>query len=200
MLMGYQAGIFAMAAHPQATADGTVTRTKVDWYDPDPRAILGPAGLHVSRSLQRVLRRGTFDVRMDGDVQAVVRACAASVPGREDTWISPVFEQAVLALTAQGHVHSVEAWRNGALVGGVYGIHLNGVFFAESMFSRPPEGRDSSKVCLVHLAEHLQARGINLFDCQFLTHHLAGLGFVEVARRSWRRQLKAALMHPKTWS
>jgi leucyl/phenylalanyl-tRNA--protein transferase len=110
-----------------------------------------------------------------------------------------LFEDALALLAKQGHVHTVEAWRAGELVGGLYGIHLNGVFFAESMFSRPPDGRDASKVCLVHLAAHLKARGINLLDCQFLSDHLEGLGFVEVSRRAWRRQLKAALMQQVTW-
>ena len=109
------------------------------------------------------------------------------------------FMAAVERLIADGWVHSVEAWRDGALVGGVYGIHMNGVFFAESMFSQPPAGTDASKVCLVHLERHLRARGIGLLDCQFLTPHLERMGFIEVPRSVWRGRLHDALLTPVAW-
>ena len=188
MLRGYAAGAFAMD-----DGDG------VHWYDPDPRAVLGLAGLHVSRSLRRTLDAGRFSVTMDRDTAGVIEACAASAQGREDTWLSPAFMAAVMVLVEQGWVHSVEVWREGALVGGVYGVHMNGVFFAESMFSRPPAGRDASKVALVHLVEHCQGRSIELIDCQFLTDHLASLGFVEIAQSQWRTRLHAALMCSTVW-
>ncbi len=188
MLRGYAAGAFAMD-----DGDG------VHWYDPDPRAVLGPRGLHVSRSLRRTLDAGHFSITMDRDTAAVIRACAAPAQGREDTWLSPAFMAAVMVLIEQGWVHSVEVWREEVLVGGVYGVHMNGVFFAESMFSRPPVGRDASKVALVHLVEHCQGRGIELIDCQFLTDHLVSLGFVEISRSRWRTQLHAAMMTPTVW-
>ncbi|MCH2138385.1 MAG: leucyl/phenylalanyl-tRNA--protein transferase [Phycisphaerales bacterium] len=188
MLRGYAAGAFAMG-HP----DGTI-----EWFDPDPRAILGPQGVHVSRSLQRVVD-GRFDIRLDTDPTAVMVACSERAQGREDTWLTPVFMAAVERLIADGWVHSVEAWRDGALVGGVYGIHMNGVFFAESMFSQPPAGTDASKVCLVHLERHLRARGIGLLDCQFLTPHLERMGFIEVPRSVWRGRLHDALLTPVAW-
>ena len=188
MLRGYAVGAFAMGEE-----DGTVA-----WYDPDPRAILGPDGLHVSRSLRRSLD-GRFSVMMDGASDDVIRACAVSAPGREETWISEPFLEAVLVLLEQGWVHTVEARLDGELVGGVYGVHMNGVFFAESMFSRPPQGTDASKVCLAHLWQHLEARGIGLLDCQFLTPHLARLGFIEVPHAMWRRRLHDALLTQVSW-
>jgi len=189
MLHGYAVGAFAMG-----DADGTI-----EWYDPDPRAILGPDGLHVSRSLRRSLD-GRFVVTMDGAPEDVVRACAMRAPGREETWISEPFLEAVLVLLERGWVHTVEARRDGALVGGVYGVQMNGVFFAESMFSRLPAGTDASKVCLAHLWQHLDDRGIGLLDCQFLTPHLESLGFVEVPRSMWRRRLHDALMTHVSWT
>jgi leucyl/phenylalanyl-tRNA--protein transferase len=189
MLRGYAVGAFAMGDD-----DGTI-----EWYDPDPRAILGPDGLHVSRSLRRSLD-GRFVVTLDGAPEDVVRACAMPAPGREETWISEPFLEAVLVLLERGWVHTVEARLDGALVGGVYGVQMHGVFFAESMFSRLPAGTDASKVCLAHLWQHLDDRGIGLLDCQFLTPHLASLGFVEVPRAMWRRRLHDALMTHVSWT
>jgi len=192
MLRGYAAGAFAMAGAVDG-GDG------IHWFDPDPRAVLGRDGLYVSRSLRRTLDSGRFSTTIDRDTEGVIRACGESAEGREDTWLSPAFMAGVLVLVEQGWVHSAEAWRDGILVGGVYGVHMNGVFFAESMFSRPPAGRDASKVALVHLVEHCHGRGIELIDCQFLTEHLASLGFVEIAQSQWRTRLHAALMRPTVW-
>ncbi len=178
MLQGYSEGLFAMADENGC----------IGWYDPDPRAILGPSGVHVSRSLRRALR-GRFDVRFNYDPEAVIRACAEPGPGREDTWLSDTMIDALLVLLEAGWVHSVEAWRADELVGGVYGIAMGRVFFAESMFSRPPAGRDASKVCLVHLWQALQAAGINVLDAQYLTPHLVRMGFVEVPRETFHRAI-----------
>ncbi|MCH2135747.1 MAG: leucyl/phenylalanyl-tRNA--protein transferase [Phycisphaerales bacterium] len=188
MLRGYAQGIFAM--------DGP---EGLGWYDPDPRAILGPEGLHVSRSLRQRVDSGRFELGMDGDPLAVIGLCARAGAPPEDTWITPLFHEALQILLGDGWVHSIEVHRDGALVGGLYGIHMNGVFFAESMVSLPPAGRDASKVALVKLVEHCHARGIDLIDCQFLSEHLASLGFIEVPRRQWRRRLHEALMTRASW-
>jgi leucyl/phenylalanyl-tRNA--protein transferase len=189
MLHGYAQGVFAMDE-----GEG------IHWYDPDPRAVLGPNGLHISRSLRRSLNSGRFSVSIDQCTEAVIRACAMPTKGREETWISPAFLEAVLLLVDAGWVHSVSVHRAGELVGGVYGIHINGVFFAESMFSRPSQGTDASKVALVHLVEHCHHRGITLIDCQFLSDHLASLGFVEVTRANWHTALQQAIGQRADWS
>jgi leucyl/phenylalanyl-tRNA--protein transferase len=178
----YAQGIFPMADH----------RGKIHWYAPDPRAILEHDNLHVSRSLRATLRKGIYEVRMDTAFEQVMRYCAQ----REETWINEEFIKAYTRLHYAGLAHSVEAWKEGALVGGLYGVALGGAFMGESMFSR---AADASKVCLVALVEHLKARGYVLHDTQFLTPHLASLGVSEISRSVYERRLKEALRLPCSW-
>lgn len=187
LLHGYARGIF-----PMADADDGEVR----WYAADPRAVLPLDGLHVPKSLARVVRQGAFGVTTDRAFEAVMRACAEPAPGRETTWISEELVGAYVALHEAGYAHSVECWKNGALVGGLYGVALGGAFFGESMFHR---ARDASKVALVHLVEQLRAGGFVLLDVQFQTPHLARFGVEEVPRRAYERRLAAALAVEARW-
>jgi leucyl/phenylalanyl-tRNA--protein transferase len=165
----------------------------IAWYAPDPRAILEHAGLRVSRSLRSVLRQGRFDIRIDTAFEPVMRACAAPRPDDLGTWISEEFVACYGMLHRAGFAHSVEAWRGGALVGGLYGVSIGGAFMGESMFSRVSS---ASKVCLVALVERLRARGYLLHDVQFLTPHLASMGASEVPRTEYQRRLRLAIARP----
>ena len=180
LLSAYMQGIF-----PMAHEDG-----RIYWYSPNPRAILPLDGLHVSQSLRRVLHRGAFDVRFDTDFAAVIAACAAPAPGREQTWISAELQRAYVDLHRLGFAHSVEAWQGAELVGGLYGVSIRGFFAGESMFSRC---RDASKVALYYLVQHLRARDFRLLDTQFQTVHLMKMGAVEISRRRYLALLRQAL-------
>lgn len=182
VIQAYARGIF-----PMAEPDG-----RIFWYAPDPRAILEHANLHISRSLRTTIRNTIYEVRMDTAFEAVMRYCGA----RAETWINEVFIEAYTFLHVAGLAHSVEAWKNGKLVGGLYGVALGGAFMGESMFSR---ATDASKVCLVALVEHLKARGYTLHDTQFLTPHLASLGVTEIPRHEYERRLAEALQLRCTW-
>jgi leucyl/phenylalanyl-tRNA--protein transferase len=173
----YRVGIFPMAD----TELGIIT-----WHRPRRRALLPLDGFHISRSLGRTLRRGNFEVTFDRDFGGVMAACGE----REPTWISPEFKEVYGELHAQGKAHSVEVWVNGALAGGVYGVHLGGAFFAESKFHRVT---DMSKVALAHLVVRLRERGFALLEVQYLTEHLAQFGVVEVSDREYMRRLGPAL-------
>ena len=162
---------------------------RIRWYAPDPRAVFPLDTFHVPRSLRRTLRKSEFEVTVDADFPGVIRACA----GREETWISAEIERAYTELHRLGLAHSVETWRQGRLVGGLYGVALGGAFFGESMFSRKT---DASKVALVALVEHLRARGFVLLDIQYLTEHLARFGAVEIPRAEYERRLAEALRLP----
>ena len=182
VINAYAQGIFPMADHVG----------RIRWYAPDPRAILEHDNLHVSRSLRATLRKRIYEVRMDTQFEAVMRYCA----DREETWINKAFMTAYTQLHYAGLAHSVEAWKDGELVGGLYGVALGGAFMGESMFSH---ATDASKVCLVALVEHLKARGYILHDVQFWTPHLATLGVTEIPRKTYERRLKEALLLRRTW-
>jgi leucyl/phenylalanyl-tRNA--protein transferase len=182
VINAYAQGIFPMADD----------YGRILWYAPDPRAILEHHNLHISRSLRATLRKGIYEVRTDTAFEAVMHCCA----DREDTWINEVFIRTYTQLHYAGFAHSVEAWRDGELVGGLYGMVLGGAFMGESMFSC---ATDASKVCLVALVEHLQARGFVLHDTQFLTPHLATLGVTEIPRKVYERRLRAALSLECGW-
>lgn len=186
LLSAYSQGIF-----PMADDDGTIF-----WYDPDPRAILPLNSFHIPRSLQRVVKRGIYDVRMDTAFDEVISACAAPSPGRKETWINAEITSAYAQLFQLGFAHSVEVWHDGSLAGGLYGIAINGLFAGESMFSHV---RDTSKVALVHLVAHLRRQGFLLLDIQFLTEHLERFGAVEIARREYKNVLAVALNVPATF-
>ena len=173
---------------------------RIDYYSPDPRAVFPLDDFHVPKSLARVAKRGTFELRSDTAFEAVIRACAEPRPDRRETWLDDRLIEPYLELHRAGFAHSVEAWRDGELVGGLYGVHLGAAFFGESMFSRPHEGgRDSSKVCLVTLVEWLRAGGFRLLDTQFTTAHLERFGCVEISRKQYLRKLSAALRVEARW-
>lgn len=158
------------------------------WWCPDPRAVLFPDRVYVSRSLARRLRAGTFTVRFDTAFDAVVAQCAAPRAGADGTWLTPAMRNAYSALHRLGYAHSVEAWEGDTLVGGLYGLALGRVFFGESMFSRRA---DASKVALAYLCRRLARRGFELIDCQVSSAHLRSLGAVDMPRSEFLRCLAA---------
>lgn len=159
---------------------------KIEFYRSDPRAVLKLDELRVTKSLRRVVRKGVYEVRVDHDFEGVIRACSR----RPETWISEEIIRGFAALHERGKAHSVEAYKNDELVGGLYGVALGGAFMGESMFARM---RDASKVCFVHLVERLKERGYVLLDCQIQNDHLASLGAVEIPEREYLRRLREAL-------
>jgi leucyl/phenylalanyl-tRNA---protein transferase len=181
LLLAYGNGIFPWTTHP------------VTWWSPDPRAVIPIESVHVSRSLGRLMRRGTFRVSFDQAFRSVMEGCAAPRPGREETWISPQFINAYCRLHEMGHAHSVEVWLGGELAGGLYGVCIGGFFAGESMFS---EVRDASKVALVAMAKRLVASGFALFDVQLMTPHLGSMGAIEIPREEYLRRLAAATQLP----
>jgi leucyl/phenylalanyl-tRNA--protein transferase len=184
LLAGYRHGIFPWYAEGQPLL----------WHSPDPRFVLAPGKLHVSRSLERTLRRGTYAIRADTAFDAVVDACAlAPRPGQDGTWITPAMRNAYGALHRLGFAHSVEAWQGSDLVGGLYGVALGSVFFGESMFSRAP---DASKTAFVTAARALFLAGCRLIDCQVETEHLARFGAEPWPRRRFLRELATAVDGP----
>ena len=186
LLSAYCQGVF-----PMAHEDG-----RIYWYDPDPRAIIPLDRFHVSRSLRRTIRQQIFEIYIDRAFTAVMEACAALGPGREETWISDEIIQAYTRLHQLGFAHSVETWREGKLVGGLYGISIGGFFAGESMFSHE---RDSSKVALAYLVAHLNERKFSLLDTQFMTEHLRRFGAIEISATAYKTKLSRALLLPATF-
>ena len=178
LLAAYASGVFPMA---DARDD-----EEIYWVEPKQRAILPLDGFHLSRSLAKTVRSDGFDVVADHDFSAVVCACAAPAPGREDTWINRTIEASYAALAAAGHAHSIECHVDGELVGGLYGVSLGRAFFGESMFSR---ATDASKVALAWLVARLRVGGFDLLDCQFMTPHLASMGAVELPQAAYLERL-----------
>jgi leucyl/phenylalanyl-tRNA--protein transferase len=174
----YQRGVFPMA---DAREDESIFL-----IDPERRGVLPLDGVHISRRLARTVRAEMFEVRIDSAFDAVVEACATSRPGRLETWINAPIQQLYGALFARGLAHSVECWRDGAMVGGLYGVSLGAAFFGESMFSTQ---RDASKVALMHLVGRLKVGGFKLLDTQFITDHLMQFGALEISRADYRRRL-----------
>ena len=181
LLQGYATGIFPMADSRDAT--------ELFWVEPRTRAIIPLDGFHLSRSLRRTIRASDFVVTRDQDFAGVIAGCA----DREETWINAELEHALLALHGSGHAHSIEVWRDEALVGGLYGVSLGRAFFGESMFSR---ATDASKVAMAWLVARLKVGNFTLLDCQFMTDHLASLGAVSVPRETYVALLAAALGGP----
>ena len=181
LLLAYRNGIFPWTTHP------------ITWWSPDPRAIIPLDGLHVSRSLARLVRKGDLTVTFDTAFRRVMEGCAAPRPGREETWISPQFITAYTGLHGLGHAHSVEVWRGSELAGGLYGVSIGGFFAGESMFSAE---RDASKVALVSMVEKLKEAGFVLFDVQLMTEHLRSMGAVEIPRKEYLRRLSEAVKLP----
>lgn len=188
MLRAYRAGLFPMAE--------TRRGERLYWLDPELRGVLPLLGFHLPRRLLRTALSDAFTVTVNADFPAVIAACAATAPGREDTWINAEIERLFIELFRLGHAHSVETWQDGALVGGLYGVALGGAFFGESMFSRV---RDASKVALAHLVARLRIGGFRLLDTQFVTVHLAQFGARELRRDEYKAELAHALEAPAHW-
>ncbi|WP_207062200.1 leucyl/phenylalanyl-tRNA--protein transferase [Motiliproteus sp. SC1-56] len=150
------------------------------WWSPDPRCVLFPEQMHISRSLRKRLRRGDYRVTLDSAFTEVIGACAQPRQDSESTWITTQMTQAYTELHRRGIAHSVEVWMGDNLVGGLYGLAMGRLFFGESMFSR---GRDASKIALVRLVEQLRLWGYHLIDCQVYSDHLASLGATEIPRK-----------------
>jgi leucyl/phenylalanyl-tRNA--protein transferase len=182
LLRCYSAGVFPMG---EARHD-----PRVFLVEPDKRGIIPLEDFHVSSRLRRTVRAEPFQIRVNTAFDAVVLACAASAPGREESWINGPIRNLYADLNARGHAHSIECWDEERLVGGLYGVSLGGAFFGESMFSR---ARDASKVALVHLVARLRKGGWRLLDAQFLTDHLVQFGAVEISQAAYLRRLKPAL-------
>ena len=173
----YRRGIF-----PMADEDGMI-----HWYSPDPRTVIDLDRFHIPRRLTQTIRGEKFEIAVDRDFEGVVRGCA----NREETWINEEIAAAYTALHRIGKAHSVEAYHEGKLAGGIYGVSLGGAFMGESMFTIV---RDASKVCLAFLVGRLKNRGYALFDVQFTTPHLKKFGAVELPRSEYLRRLEKALL------
>lgn len=191
LLWAYAHGIFPMA-DPETN--------RIDWYSPDPRGIIPLDAFHVPKNLAREVRKGRFDIRFDTAFESVMRACAVDRGNNNESWINNRLITAYTALHERGNAHSVEAWHDEQLVGGLYGVSIGGAFFGESMFTRPDRGgTNASKICLVHLVRHLTDRGFTLLDTQFTNPHLEQFGCIEISRDSYLEQLAHAIHAPVTW-
>ncbi|SHL99544.1 leucyl/phenylalanyl-tRNA--protein transferase [Roseibium suaedae] len=182
LLKAYACGLFPMA---ESAEDATLF-----WIEPELRGILPLDHFHLPKRLKRTLRADKFEIRINTDFEGVINGCAGSGPDRPQTWINDEIRRLYGALFEQGYCHTVEAWHEGKLAGGLYGISLNGVFFGESMFTRVT---DASKICLTHLVARLIAGGYKLLDTQFLTEHLARFGTIEISRDIYSDLLDDAL-------
>jgi leucyl/phenylalanyl-tRNA--protein transferase len=157
------------------------------WWSPDPRTVLFPEQIKISRSLRKTLKKMAFKVSFDRDFEDVIRACAEPRENSPGTWLLPEMIEAYHKQHQLGLAHSVEVWQDERLVGGLYGMAIGGVFFGESMFSRLP---DTSKIALVHLSRTLEKWGFKMIDCQVYTQHLASLGAEEIPRKTFCRDLR----------
>ena len=190
LLQAYRLGIFPWYSPGQP----------VLWWSPDPRMVLFPAELHISRSLARRLRKTDYEIRYDNAFRQVVLHCASTPrPGQDGTWITPEMVEPYCRLHRMGYAHSVETWIDGALVGGIYGVAIGRMFYGESMFHHVT---DASKLAFVHLVRRLEHAGIGMLDCQMRTAHLASLGAREISRDEFAQRL-SELVHsnhtPAPW-
>lgn len=158
------------------------------WYDPDPRAIFPLDTFHIPRSLKRTINKGHFEMRINHDFDATIRACAD--PSRDGGWIDDIIIASYNKLHEMGFAHSVETWQDGVMVGGLYGVSIRGLFAGESMFSH---ATDASKVALVYLVQHMKQQGLTLLDTQFMTEHLRRFGAIEISREAYKERLDEAL-------
>ena len=164
------------------------------WWSPDPRMVLLPSELRISRSLNKVLNKGNYEIRVDSAFSQVMQACAAPRKGQSGTWIHPEMISAYTALHEIGLAHSVETWVDGELMGGLYGVSRGKMFFGESMFSRIP---DTSKIAFVHLVRQLQRWDFGMIDCQMKTAHLASFGAREIPRTEFSQRLRELVNYPE---
>lgn len=183
LLNAYASGYFPMAEGRDSP--------QLHWYYPQQRGILPLDAFHIPRSLARCMRQRPFTLTTDRAFPEVIRQCAEPCASRPQTWINDEIIALYVALWERGFAHSVECWREGALVGGIYGVAIGGAFFGESMFSRVS---NASKVALAHLAQLLQASGYGLFDTQFVNDHLIQFGVVEIPRRDYLKRLHDAIL------
>lgn len=182
LLKAYTCGIFPMAESADDPA--------LFWIEPQQRGVLPLETVHIPKRLARTVRQGTFEVRIDTDFEGVISGCAASRPGRRSTWINPKIRALYRDLFEMGYCHTVETWKDGQLVGGLYGVALAGAYFGESMFSTE---RDASKVALTYLCARLMYGGFSLLDTQFVTEHLRQFGTIEIERAEFHVRLEKAL-------
>ena len=182
LLKAYALGVFPMAQRREGR--------EIYFVSPDERGVMPLERFHVTHRLARTVRSDRFTIRTDTDFDAVIRACAAPAPDRQESWINQEIVSLYTDLHARGFAHSVECWREERLVGGLYGVQLGAAFFGESMFSRE---RDASKVALVHLAARLKLGGFALLDAQFMTSHLAQFGAISIPRNAYLEMLSAAI-------
>jgi leucyl/phenylalanyl-tRNA---protein transferase len=180
LLQGYRLGVF-----PMAMDDG-----EIEWFSPDPRAILPLDGFHVPHTLERVVRKKRFEIRINTSFPQVIQECAE----RAETWINDEIIESYTRLHQLGHAHSVEAWQDDELAGGLYGVAIGGAFFGESMFHHV---RDASKIALLGLAERLRERRFTLLDTQWLTPHLKKFGAIEISRTRYLHLLNTAVNLPR---
>ncbi|KQQ74346.1 leucyl/phenylalanyl-tRNA--protein transferase [Rhizobium sp. Leaf321] len=185
LLRAYSIGLFPMA---EAADD-----PEIFWVDPEMRGILPLDAFHVSKSLQKTVRKKPFDISFDTDFEGVIALCAQPADDRPSTWINETIRKLYRELHHMGHAHSVEAYDGDELVGGLYGVSLGAAFFGESMFSRRT---DASKICLVHLVERMKAKGFVLLDTQFTTEHLKTFGAIDVPKDDYLKLLHAAVNSP----
>jgi leucyl/phenylalanyl-tRNA--protein transferase len=181
LLKAYSVGVFPMAESADDPA--------LYWIEPEERGVLPLDGFHVSHSLKKSVRHAGFEIRVDTAFEQVMRHCAEKTPDRTETWINARILKLYAQLHKMGCCHSIEAWRDGQLVGGLYGVRLGGVFFGESMFAR---ATDASKVALVHLVARLNFGGFKLLDAQFLNSHLEQFGCLTIPKARYRPILDAA--------
>lgn len=182
LLKAYAQGYFPMAESAQAK--------DVFWVDPDHRGVIPLDAFHIPKRLQQTVRHDPFRVTVDKAFGGIMRACAAAEHGRANTWINDIILELYERLHQEGHAHSIECWREGKLVGGLYGVSLGAAFFGESMFHN---ARDASKVALVHLAARLKVGGYRLLDTQFVTPHLRQFGAIEMPRITYHAALRQAV-------
>jgi leucyl/phenylalanyl-tRNA--protein transferase len=180
LLQGYRLGVF-----PMAMDDG-----EIEWFSPDPRAILPLDKFHIPHTLERVVRKKSFEIRINTSFPEVMQECAR----RSETWINDEIIESYTELHQLGHAHCVEAWQNDDLAGGLYGVSIGGAFFGESMFHHV---RDASKIALLALAERLRERRFTLLDTQWLTPHLEKFGAIEIPRPEYLHRLSAAVNLPR---
>ncbi|SIP98676.1 leucyl/phenylalanyl-tRNA--protein transferase [Rhizobium sp. RU20A] len=185
LLRAYSIGLFPMAD----SADDP----ELFWVEPEIRGVIPLSDFHVPRSLAKAMRKAPFDIRVNTAFADVLKGCASPAPGRENTWINSKIVKLYSMLHRMGYAHSVEAFEDDTLVGGLYGVSLGGAFFGESMFSR---ATNASKICLVHLVERLRQRGFVLLDTQFTTEHLKTFGAIDVPKQRYEKMLARAVSMP----
>ncbi len=178
LMKAYRKGIFPWTDHP------------ITWWSPDPRGVLPLNGMHIPKTLQRIIKKKEYKITFNQAFEQVIKGCANETEKRPETWISDEFIDAYCQLHQDKHAHSVECWIDDKLAGGLYGVAIGGFFAGESMFHIKP---NASSLCLVHLVEHLNQKDFKLLDVQMVTHHTRRFGAVEIPRPEYLKKLDAAL-------